>query len=370
MQRIAGHRTLFLLTSLLFWLSSSQGSAQQGKLPPVKSIMSIDELPTRIAFGSCSNQNKPQPVLKAVLAQRPDLFIYLGDNIYGDTKDMSVLAAKYAQLGAKQEFQALRANVPVLSVWDDHDYGWNDAGKEYEFKEESKQIFMDFWQVPQDSPRRKHPGIYGSHRISHGDKTLQIILLDTRTFRDPLKRNNRTNNPEKRFKNDYQPDASEKTLLGETQWRWLAGVLKEPADLRIVCSSIQFGHEYNGWESWTNLPNEQQRMVDLIRQTGAEGVLFISGDVHWGEISRREFPGLYPLYDVTASGITEDWHNVEPNRFRIGEAFRSNHFGMLDIDWSGEGPVVTMSIVDRNGKKQNTHTFDYGNVAGSENRDR
>ncbi|MCH2183017.1 MAG: alkaline phosphatase family protein [Mariniblastus sp.] len=354
-----------LFSCALFGFPSDRSVAQETASTEVKPVASIEAVPSRIAFGSCSNQNKPQPILKAVVAQRPDLFIYLGDNIYGDTKDMNVLAAKYAQLGAKREFQQLRAQVPVLSVWDDHDYGWNDAGKEYEFKEESKQIFMDFWKVPQDSPRRKHAGIYGSHRFAQGDKTLQIILLDTRTFRDPLKRNNRTNNAEKKFKNDYQPDASDKTLLGESQWEWLAGVLREPADLRIIASSIQFGHEYNGWESWTNLPNEQQRMVDLIQQTGAEGVLFISGDVHWGEISRRDFPGLYPIYDVTASGITEDWHNVEPNEFRIGEAFRSNHFGMLDVDWSAERPVVTMSIVDVNGKKQNTHTFDFGKSAGN-----
>jgi alkaline phosphatase D len=325
----------------------------------IKQIADVTSLPAKICFGSCSNQNKPQPILETVVRQHPDLFIYLGDNIYGDTKEMTVLAKKYAQLGAKREFQDLRANVPVLSVWDDHDYGWNDAGKEYEFKRESKQIFMDFWAVPEDSPRRDRPGIYGAHRIQGANQTLQIILLDTRTFRDPLKRNDKTNNGDKQFKNDYQPDATDKTLLGEKQWAWLEGVLREPADLRIICSSIQFGHEYNGWESWTNLPNEQQRMVDLIKESGAEGVLFISGDVHWGEISKREVAGLYPLYDVTASGITEDWHNVESNRFRIGEAFRSNHFGMLEIDWAGKRPVVTMSIIDVNGKKQNTHTVRY-----------
>jgi alkaline phosphatase D len=327
------------------------GTQVYGQQSTAKGIDQLDGLPARIAFGSCAHQDKPQPILETVVAQQPDLFIYLGDNIYGDTRDMQVLRAKYEKLGSKPEFRKLRQQVAVLSVWDDHDYGWNDAGKEYEFKNESKAIFMDFWQVPADSPRRRHPGIYGAHRLTSGERVLQIILLDTRTFRDPLKRNPRPLPDGSPFKNDYQPDADEaRSLLGDAQWQWLEACLLEPADLRIVCSSIQFGHEYNGWESWTNLPQEQQRMVRLIRDTAAGGVIFISGDVHWGEISRRDFDGLYPLYDVTASGLTEEWYNVEPNRYRVGEAVRDNHFGMIEIDWNAADPLIELKIVDRSGR--------------------
>ena len=263
---------------------------------------------------------------------------------------MEVLAQKYRKLENKKEFQNLRANTAVLSTWDDHDYGCNDAGKEYAFKKASKEIFMNFWNVPLSSPRRKHPGIYGSHTFSDGKKTLQVILLDTRTFRDPLKQNSEINNRSGKFKNDYQPDTTNKTLLGNAQWKWLENQLNQKADLRIICSSIQFGHEYNGWESWTNLPNEQKKMAELIRKTKANGVVFVSGDVHWGEISKRSFDDLYPIYDITASGITEDWHNVEPNRYRVKQAFRKNHFGMIEIDWKKEDPKVNMLILNVEGK--------------------
>ena len=298
------------------------------------------------------------PVLDAVRAQNPDLFIYLGDNIYGDTKDMAVLQAKYDKLAAKPEFQRLRSAVEILSVWDDHDYGWDDAGKEYEFKEQSREIFFDFWKIPANSPRRTHPGIYGSHQFANDGRTLQIILLDTRTFRDPLKRNGKGEDKPTAasgFKNEYQPDPDpEKTLLGNAQWKWLESELKKPADLRVICSSIQFGHEYNGWESWTNLPTERQRMIDLIKDTGANGVVFISGDVHWGEISKRNPPDMYPLYDVTASGLTEEWYNVEPNKYRVGKATRENHFGMLSIDWDSKPPTVEMNIIDGKGMRRAT----------------
>ncbi len=324
--------------------------ADDGQVKPASAVKGI---PKRIAFGSCAKQTKPQPILRTIVQREPDLFIYLGDNIYGDTRNMSILKSKYSQLGSKPEFRTLRERVAVLSVWDDHDYGENDAGRDYPKKNESRDIFFDFWRVPSNSPRRKHAGIYGSHRFEEAGKVLQIILLDTRFFRDPLRRNPKSLPPDSQFKNDYQPDPTpEKTLLGAEQWRWLSDRFREPADVRIVCSSIQFGHQYNGWESWTNLPHEQVKMFDLIRQTRANGVIFVSGDVHWGEISVRHTKDLYPLYDVTASGLTEDWHKIEPNKFRIGEAVAENHFGLLEFDWESEAPSVTMNIIDKTGQRR------------------
>lgn len=344
--RTATMRSFLVVLSLL-GLAVANANSQE---PPV--VLSVDQiqgLPSRIAFGSCGHQDKPMPVLETVVAADPDLFVYLGDNIYGDTRNMEVLKAKYERLGAKPEFQKLRAAVPILSVWDDHDYGENDAGKEYPFKKESREIFFEFWRVAAESPRRTHDGIYGEHRFEHDGRVLQILLLDTRTFRDPLKLNP---GDDPRFKNDYLPDADpSKTLLGEEQWEWLKDRLSTPADLRIIASSIQFGHEYNGYESWTNLPSEQNKMLDLIQETQANGVVFISGDVHWGEISRREPWGDagYSLYDVTASGLTESWPTIESNLYRLVNPVRENHFGCIEIDWTQVDPTVQLKIIDREG---------------------
>jgi alkaline phosphatase D len=320
--------------------------AQEVKSSPQAAPLA-NPLISRIAFGSCSTQDEPQPILRTVLEWEPELFIYLGDNIYGDTNDMKLLEAKYAKLGAKKEFQSLRAAVPVIATWDDHDYGQNDAGKDFPFKKESKEIFLKFWNEPNPSPRREHEGIYVSYRFEDPTlkKTLQIILLDTRTFRDPP-----LENPLPSWKNDYLPDTDpKKTLLGESQWKWLEERLKEPADLRVIGSSIQFGHEYNGYESWTNFPRELIKMVDLIKSTQANGVVFISGDVHWGELSVLRAKDCYPLHDLTASGLNRDWEVIEPNRNRYGAACAEFHFGMLQIDWTGE-PSVELRIHDMTGR--------------------
>ena len=196
-----------------------------------------------IAFGSCASEKKPQPVLDLVVKHKPDLFVYLGDNIYGDTYDMKELQAKYDSLAAKPEYQRLKKAVPIVATWDDHDYGWNDSGKEYPFKKESKEIFMNFFDVPDDSDRRNHDGIYTSYIYEGKGRRVQLILLDNRTFRSKLRNYRGEYNQESKFfyPLDYYPhEIEDSALLGEEQWQWLEEELKKPADLRIIGSGSQF----------------------------------------------------------------------------------------------------------------------------------
>lgn len=288
-----------------------------------------------IGIGSCSKQSKDLGILSKVVEKKPDLFLWMGDNIYGDTYDMQVLEEKYKALVNNPYFQTLKKTTPMLSVWDDHDYGWNDAGKEYPEKEASRKLFLKYWEVKNPDRINNPDGIFGVEYIHHKNRKIQIILLDTRFNRDVLTKYQKG----MPFgKNDYIPtDEPTRTFLGETQWKWLEQILKEKADLRIIVSSIQFSHEYNGWESWTNFPAQQQRMMDLIRTTHAENLFFVSGDVHWGELSSYTLPGQYPIYDFTSSGLTEKWPSIEPNKNRIKNAVRDPNYGI--IRWDGENSI-------------------------------
>jgi alkaline phosphatase D len=291
---------------------------------------------TKIAFGSCGSENHPLPIFNNVVEHNPDMFIFLGDNIYGDTKNMDTLKAKYARLGSKESYLNLKNNVDILATWDDHDFGWNDSGKTYPFKEESKEIFLEFFDEPANSLRRDHPGIYHAYEYQYGDKKLQIILLDERTFRDDLASygGEFDNDTRYNFYNlDYAPHTDpQNTMLGEEQWKWLAEQLKKQADLRIIGSGTQFGIEFNGYEAWANFPHERQRMIDLIKDVKANGVIFISGDVHYSEISKYE-TDFYPLYDFTSSGLSSTWKFATPNKNRIEGPIMDNHFGLITIDW-------------------------------------
>ncbi|MCG3164629.1 MAG: hypothetical protein POELPBGB_00388 [Bacteroidia bacterium] len=304
---------------------------------------------SKIAFGSCGSQDNPLPVFDVVVKHNPDLFIFLGDNIYGDTRDMNQLKESYGRLAAKPAFQNLKKNIPIVATWDDHDYGKNDAGRHYPFKAESKEIFLEFFNEPKDSERRKHEGIYTSYIYETNGKKLQIILLDNRTFRDDLKLYTGQYKSDKRYfyHLDYAPhNDTSKTFLGEEQWKWLEAELSKPADVRIIGSGSQFGIEFNGYEAWANFPHEQKRFLNLIKKTKANGVIFITGDVHYAEISKLTEPDMYAIYDVTSSGLSSTWKFACPNKNRIEGPIMENHFGLISIDWNKSDPSIKMEIWD------------------------
>lgn len=304
---------------------------------------------TTIAFGSCANQDLPQPVLAIAAAYHPDLFIFLGDNIYGDTDNMDTLQAKYNRWAAQPAFQQLKTTTRFLATWDDHDFGQNDIGRHYAHKEESKKIFLDFFNEPMSSERRKHEGIYHDEYLNVNGRIVQIILLDNRTFRDNVRPYDSTAaTPRKKYfyTLDYSPyENADSTMLGKQQWAWLETVLRKPADIRLICSGSQFGIEYNGYEAWANFPHEQQKMIALIQQTKANGVIFLTGDVHYGELSKLQTSNCYPIYDFTSSGITSTWSFATPNANRIEGPVMDNNFGLLSIFWEKD-PRINMELID------------------------
>jgi alkaline phosphatase D len=172
----------------------------------------------RIAFGSCAHQDKPQPIWDRVNSWSPELFIFLGDNVYGDTLDMNVLRAKYSKLADKPGFRRLRRSSQIIATWDDHDYGRDDAGREFPKKRESRDVFMDFWQEAAGSPRRTREGIYTSYMFGPVGRRVQVILPDNRWFRSGLIK--LTEEQEKRGPYLVNSDR-EATMLGEAQWEWL-----------------------------------------------------------------------------------------------------------------------------------------------------
>jgi alkaline phosphatase D len=263
-----------------------------------------DSVLTRIAFGSCARESDPQPIWDAIVAGRPELFIFTGDNIYGDTADMNVMRAKYALLAAQPGFARLRQLCPILATWDDHDFGKGDAGAEFPAKRESQAAFLDFFGVPEDSPRRRQEGVYHSAMFGPAGRRVQVILLDTRFFRSPLKLAPKGTPGRLKYLPNHDSGV---TFLGDAQWQWLEARLKEPAELRLLVTSTQAISEEHGAESWANFPAERARLFGLIRATQASGVLILSGDRHHAEISRlnADHPaGVgYILYDITASSL-------------------------------------------------------------------
>ncbi len=296
---------------------------------------------TRIAFGSCCHQDKEQPIWANVNRFAPELFIFLGDNIYGDTEDMAVMRAKYSKLASKPGFQELRNKSKIIATWDDHDYGVNDGGFEYPKKKESAATFLDFWQVPTNHPRRNHDGIYGAYYYGPPGRRVQVILPDNRTFRSPLL--GLSVEPQDMGNYLVNPDPKA-TMLGAVQWDWLENELRQPADIRIFASSTQVLADAPGYEAWVNYQADYQRLMDIIDFTQAEGLFIVSGDTHYAELSRRSDGVPYPLYDLTSSGLTEVWKFLAPNKNRISQAPLAQNFGRITIDWETDDPTIRLEV--------------------------
>ena len=314
----------------------------------------------KIYFGSCAKQYKPMPIFDAINRDSPDVFIMLGDNIYGDTENMAELKATYEMLGRHQGFKQLKQQSEIIAIWDDHDFGENDAGKEYYQKEQSRKIMLDFFDEPKTSARySRDDGIYTSYVYGDDDQKVQVILPDLRWNRDQLHSVSKLNYATKRIPNNMgpykvspEPNAS---MLGEQQWQWLEKELLKPAKLKIIGSSLQLLPEFTGWESWANFPNDRNRLISFIQKHKIGGVLIISGDTHWGEISKVKTNNSYPLWEVTSSGLSEKWKDVSPNKHRIGDFTNNVNYGFIEINWNKPDPTIDFGLKNQHGSIVSKH---------------
>ncbi|KAF9602251.1 hypothetical protein IFM89_025961 [Coptis chinensis] len=339
---------------------------------------------SRIAFGSCANQSSPQPIWNGIIDFDPQVFIWLGDNIYGDVKrpfklfgrertigpwknvprfvpaSETEMQFKYKKAKSNAGYSLLRKKTQVIGTWDDHDYGLNDAGKEFSGKNISQRLLLDFLDEPHDSPRRKQAGVYASYMFGPKGKEIKVILLDTRYHRDPL--------------------FTDGSILGDSQWAWLKKELYGPrTEVTIIGSSIQVISNLSAttgplfyMESWGRFPRERNRLFQLIAKSKRDGVFFISGDVHFGEIVRYDCATGYPLYDITSSGLTQAVENaiprplaflvelvawLTPTTMRVIEprcryrscTYGQPNFGAIEVDWGAMPVTVKVEVRDVNG---------------------
>jgi len=300
----------------------------------------------KIAFGSCYDQNKPSVNIWHVIAKKqPDLVLLEGDNVYIDSVKAEKFEESYNSLRNNKGFQELKKQSTIMATWDDHDYGLQDGGKFFVKKEMAKQYFTEFFEYPELKNLNEKDGVQHSREIMLGNKTIRIIMLDTRWYRDKLVFNSLSPETRERFElGPYRPSFDRsKTLLGERQWTWLETILAKPVDLNILVSSIQFLSEYTGWELWANFPHERRKMIDLLNQYSHGKAIIISGDVHRAEVSEVSVDD-WLLYDITASGLTSAVYPSKPNVNRVGNAYSVNNFGMLYIE-DGETGLNVMSVL-------------------------
>jgi len=286
------------------------------------------------------------PIFNAIKSENYDLFLMLGDNVYGDTDSNDLIELRDAYEKQRENFDRLNLNFPFEAIWDDHDYGKNDGGKEYIYKEEAEQIFLDFWNIPKDDIRRNRPGLYFEKTQEIDGISIQMIFLDTRFFRDALLPTDEKGAP---GKERYVPHTDTSlTMLGEDQWTWLQDQLDKEVDHKIIVTSIQFLAMGHGWEAWKTLPHERQRLIDLVDQSSSE-VLFISGDRHRGGLYQFSTQSGKVISEMTSSSLNLAFANDEEDGpLRSGPTFVQENYGEILLDKSTN--TLTVNLKDNQGK--------------------
>lgn len=305
-----------------------------------------------------------------------DAFVWLGDAVYADErvrvgigrservyKGEEAHARAYARVKAHPGYARVRATADVKGTWDDHDYGFNNAGKHWSAKEFAREAFLDFLDEPRDSERRvRDGGIWDSvDYVSPNGRRARLILLDLR------------------WDLEESDEKSGGVLMSEKQWTWFEEQLRaEPRpEVTIIGSGIQvleaphllwrplaFLGEFargisEGLENWSRMPHEKRRLFKTIERHGAN-VMFISGDVHHGQISVApsgcHLP--YKTIDATSSGLThtpfrdaKPWplglimKAITPSHFRkwilpSHDRWTDINYGEVEIDWDAGAVAV------------------------------
>lgn len=294
----------------------------------------------RIAFGSCCRIqfDAEQPIWSVVQALEPDMFFWLGDNIYGDSDEPAALAELYGRERLVRRLEPLLRGTPQLAIWDDHDFGYNGSDGTSPYKDSSLDVFRHYWPNPSfGEPASK--GIY--FKQSYGG--VDFFFLDGRYHRDPT---------------ENRDDAS-KTMLGAAQKAWLkAGLLESKAVFKVLVSGTGWSTAENekGGDSWGVFMTERNEIFDFVRDRNIGGVVCISGDSHMGELNciPRSAHGGYDIYDLCSSPLaqmpaTKNLRQMPEVRIRDTWT-RSVNVGVLEFQM-GEKPSLTMTLHDVSGAR-------------------
>ena len=285
----------------------------------------------KIALGSCLHQDHPAPIWDAVNDNNIDSFFFLGDNIYGDVPSGLPWKLKRSYDKQKKVLPSWLMSKQIHVIWDDHDYGKNDGGGSYHFKEYAQDLYIDFWDIPDNDPRANREGIYYQQLQNINGLRVLFVGLDTRYFRSNIEEKDDVYLP------NLEPDA---TFLGDEQWEWLTDTLNQEHDLLIMASSIQVLATEHRFEKWSNIPSERNKLLTLLESLDSR-VIVVSGDRHRA--------GLYQYNDITeitASSLNRPTYSEETDSLLLGKTYTENNFGLISI----EKDIVEISVINVDNK--------------------
>ena len=300
----------------------------------------------RFSFGSCS-RTLAQPIFDRILARDPDLFLFIGDNHYANSRRLAALRWHYRRFARVPERARLLATVPTLATWDDHDFVENNSNGECLGRETALQAFDEAWANPYLG-LDEAPGAYFA--TSWGD--VDLFVVDCRMYRPDVGDSGNRCDPD--------PDAPDLARadgpLGPVQEAWLFDQLRaSDATFKLVACGSRMSPE-GSTDSWRSVPEALDRVVSLVERDGVDGLVFLAGDIHRSLFatvpsSRYAIPELVSSPLATAPGSCSD---TTLTRACFGG---TESWVEVDIDTTLDDPTLTARILDIDGRERATWTI-------------
>lgn len=297
------------------------------------------------AFGSGSfiNEEKydrPKPyggdyeIYDAIFNVHPDFMIWGGDNMYlreADYNSWTGIIHRNSYHREQEYLQALWGSIHHYAIWDDHDFGPDNSNRSFIHKEKTLEAFKLFWANPTYGVNG-NPGT--TSFFEWGDAAF--FLMDDRYNRSPNRR-----------------ETTNREIFGEDQVEWLIDALvKSKAPFKFIVTGNEFISDNTYEENHINFNDERERILSLIKKEGIEGVVFLTGDRHFSELSKMEREGSYPLYDFTISPFTSgvNTRKMENNSYRVeGSYIAKRNFAIFNISGKRNERVMKCTIYDKMG---------------------
>jgi alkaline phosphatase D len=306
-----------------------------------------------VAIGSCLYVNQPETdrpgtpyggdydaIFESITKQKPDMMLWLGDNIYYREMDWvaeSAMRSRWRHNRSLPSMQNLLGNALQIGTWDDHDFGPNDSDRSFQLKDEALRVFSDYFPMP----NRGHDGTKGVFtKFEYGH--AEFFLLDDRYHRSP----NRT------------PAGEPKVMFGREQMQWLKdSLVSSNATFKIIVGGNQLLQPAGGNERFGAFAEEQKDLFDFLVKAKITGLLFLSGDRHHTELLKVRWPGAeYDWFEFTSSPLGSGGSRnarEENNPARVDGTWitAKRNFGLLQFKGKGDAMTLTMSSYLKDGSK-------------------
>lgn len=308
-----------------------------------------DRSPMRFTFGSCT-RDLTQPAFAPMLADEPDVFLFIGDTHYANSRHQAAHRWRYRQFRAIPERAAFLAETPTLSGWDDHDFVGNNATGTCAGRDEGLRAFAEYWANP-PMGTADTPGVFYRHRWGG----VELFVLDGRMYRPEV------GDPERRCEDDPSPPTLDPAdgLLGRAQWTWAVdAIASSDAVFKIVSCGSQWTLD-GSRDSWASFPAARDAFLAELDARGVEGLVLLSGDIHRSEVRTiHRAGGAYDIPELTSSPIANVRSSCGASRAERSYCIDDDtSYLVVDVDPGAVDPSLTVRVRDGSGALRHEQTF-------------